>query len=377
MKWSGRTKQRGSTLVEVASAAFCVGILGAATIGGTTASRTRLQESIHNRMAVTLAQSELEKAKALAANGTLQRGTYTISGWLGMSEETAATTTVRITGPDEPRLMALDLSEINGNTTVEPEDFERSRQTFLRVLSNRDLTQFIDNAGAQNLDFTIEFAANLRDNSAQNDSVPEIIISEAGLNSGFKLQVVDENGNDIGNEFIVNPNSSGMFVSTSPRGYLRDSFGRELGICGIDLSRRFGVNEAKYLRVTTLNGGPSQGDGQPDFKFFGLDTTSLSGSPTNPQYIVSGPGTENGGRGSVILQGVRFRDGQATSALVYAKDVKNVTGNVNPNQLRFLIRPSVVWDVMVDVTYNARTLSGTRPRTITLDSAVTYGSPYF
>lgn len=361
-----RSRKAGISLVEVVTATVCVGILGVATIGGTTAASARLDESLLTKQGATAIQNELETLKTAGRMATLTPGLTTKDVNLGPN--TVGTMTIDVRGDVPPQLAAYPLEALDGNpNSVSAMDVSEARTMILRCFGNNDLTQrWTSRALTSSSTFDLYFAEPLNDQNGGADLVPEVLISSSVGNGRVTLQGIDESGQLLGNSIQLTTG----FTETTPRGFL--SNGRTstaVGeIFGLDLSRDFNVNRVAGVRVTV----PTQ---ETSFKIFGFDGQDIQATVA-PTYEVSGPGTVTKTAGALMLNGLKFGS-ESSSRFVYPARVENLNVNAANGDLRFLNRASSVYDVLIQLNFDARTIVGPKTRTITVESAVQYGSVYF
>lgn len=361
-----RSRKAGISLVEVVTATVCVGILGVATIGGTTAASARLDESLLTKQGATAIQNELETLKTAGRMATLTPGLTTKDVNLGPN--TVGTMTIDVRGDVPPQLAAYPLETLDGNPiSVSAMDLSEARTMILRCFGNNDLTQRWTSRKLDNDSrFDLYFAEPLNDQNGGADLVPEIILTGGIGNGRVELQAIDESGQLLGSSF----QAKNGFVDSTPQGYLSDGRNKTVNIeiLGIDLSRDFNVTRVAGVRVTV----PKQ---ETSFKIFGFDGQDIQATVA-PTYEVSGPGTVTKTAGALMLNGLKFGS-ESSSRFVYPARVENLTLDTAKGDLRFLNRASTVYDVLIKLNFDARTIVGAKTRTVTVESAVQYGSVYF
>ncbi len=348
------------------TATVCVGILGVATIGGTTAASARLDESLLTKQGATAIQNELETLKTAGRMATLTPGLTTKDVNLGPN--TVGTMTIDVRGDVPPQLAAYPLEALDGNpNSVSAMDVSEARIMILRCFGNNDLTQrWTSRKLDNNSGFDLYFAEPLNDQNGGDDLVPEIILTGGIGNGRVELQAIDESGQLLGSSFQAKKG----FVDSTPQGYLSDGRNKTVNIeiLGIDLSRDFNVTRVAGVRVTV----PKQ---ETSFKIFGFDGQDIQATVA-PTYEVSGPGTVTKTAGALMLNGLKFGS-ESSSRFVYPARVENLTLETAKGDLRFLNRASTVYDVLIKLNFDARTIVGPKTRTVTVESAVQYGSVYF
>ena len=348
------------------TATVCVGILGVATIGGTTAASARLDESLLTKQGATAIQNELETLKTAGRMATLTPGLTTKDVNLGPN--TVGTMTIDVRGDVPPQLAAYPLEALDGNlNSVSAMDLSEARIMILRCFGNNDLTQRWTSRKLDNDSrFDLYFAEPLNDQNGGADLVPEIILTGGIGNGQVELQAIDESGQLLGSSF----QARNGFVGSTPQGYLSDGRNKTVNVevLGIDLSRDFNVTRVAGVRVTV----PKQ---ETSFKIFGFDGQDTQATVA-PTYEVSGPGTVTKTAGALMLNGLKFGS-ESSSRFVYPARVENLTLETATGDLRFLNRASTVYDVLIKLNFDARTIVGPKTRTVTVESAVQYGSVYF
>jgi type II secretory pathway pseudopilin PulG len=363
-------KQKGVSLVEVVSASVCVGVLGAATVAGTTAAKARLNESVLTRQAVALAQNRIEEIRTMGRRAELAPGTK--SETVSLADGISARVDIVVEGQPLPNGKRFFLEGLDGDAaSVSSNDIQLAELMTLRTLGNNDLSQFISFDGsAATWSFEIEFGSNLRDNASGNDLAPELIIFERGASGAFTIEPIDNDGASLGKSVLVNPTRI-PFGRTTPDAGLPNGTGREtVYVVGLDLSQEFGVTEAQRFRITSTNGSE-----QPDFKIVGMDTTGWPSSSLSSQFSVSGPGTISSYLGPVMFNGIQAGS-FASSRIEPVTGVRNFSYSGGVNRCSFYSRPATVWDTRVTVTYEVSSMTGPRQRVVTLDSAISVGTLY-
>ncbi len=361
-----RSRKAGISLVEVVTATVCVGVLGVATVGGTTAASARLDESLLTKQGASAIQNELESLKAAGRMATLTPGLTTKDVSLGPNSTGSMTIDVR--GDVPPQLAAYPLESLDGVVgSISAMDISEARIMILRCFGNNDLTQrWTSRKLNAESSFDLYFAEPLTDQNGGADLVPEVLISAGVGNGKITLQALDDSGQLLGNSILL---SSG-FTETTPRGFL--SNGRNATVVaeifGLDLSRDFNVTRIAGVRVTV----PSQ---ETSFKIMGFDGQDIRATVA-PTYEVSGPGTVTKTAGALMLNGLKFGS-EASSRFVYPARVENLNLNASNGDMRFLNRASTVYDVLIKLDFEARTIVGPKTRTVAVESAVQYGSVYF
>jgi len=361
-----RSRKAGISLVEVVTATVCVGILGVATVGGTTAASARLDESLLTKQGASAIQNELETLKTAGRMATLTPGFTTKDVNLGPN--TVGTMTIDVRGDVPPQLVAYPLDALDGTLgSISAMDVSEARTMILRCFSNNDLTQRWTSRNLNSASsFDLYFAEPLQDQNGGTDLVPEVLISASAGMGKVTLQSIDDAGELQGNSILL---TSG-FTETTPRGFL--SNGRSataIGeIFGLDLSRDFNVSRATGIRVTV----PTQ---ETSFKIIGFDGQDIQATVA-PTYEVSGPGTVTKTAGALMLNGLKFGS-ESSSRFVYPARIENINLNASVGDVRFLNRASTVYDVLIELEFDARTIVGPKTRTLNIESAVQYGSVYF
>ncbi|MBX3095951.1 MAG: hypothetical protein KF812_03740 [Fimbriimonadaceae bacterium] len=362
-------KQKGISLVEVVSATVCVGVLGTATVAGTTAARARLGESVLTRQAVSAAQNKIETLRMMGRQATLAPGTMTESVLLNDTVQATVETVVQ--GKALPDGELFSLEGLDGDpASISTRDRELGELMALRVLGNNDLSQFVSMEGAPNFwTMEIEFGSTLKDNSNGADTAPELILLERGGNGGLQIEPIDQDGNSLAKAYVVSPTQVTFSTTTPSSGLPNNRSREEARVVGLDLSAIFGLTECKRFRISHASGP------QPNFKFIGFDTTGWPTNSLSPQFRVSGPGTNSSYIGPVMLNGIESGSFQS-SRIEVVTGVKNFSFSGNLNQCKFYSRPSTIWDVQVRVLYQATSMVGKRDREVTVDSAVSIGTLY-
>lgn len=361
-----RSRKAGISLVEVVTATVCVGILGVATVGGTTAASARLDESLLTKQGATVIQNELESLKTAGRMATLAPGLSTKDVSLGPN--TTATMTVDVRGDIPPQLAAYPLETLDGVAgSISAQDISEARTMVLRCFGNNDLTQRWTSRSLNGVStFDLYFAEPLLDSNAGSDLVPELLVSSSVGNGKITLQALDESGQLLGSSKVLEDGA----VGTTPQGYI--SNGRNstsiVEILGLDLSQNFNISRAAGVRVTIP-------ENETSVKIFGFDGQDIRATVA-PTFEVSGPGTVTKTAGALMLNGLKFGT-ESSSRFVYPARVENMNINASTGDMRFLNRASTVYDVLIELDFNARTIVGPKARTITVESAVQYGSVYF
>jgi hypothetical protein len=178
----------------------------------------------------------------------------------------------------------LEWGDADGDQSdVTPADIDAFREGIVRVLSNRNLNNYIDVAAPDlEFSFVIEFDMMVRDNDPDPDDLGELLLFERGIhdgNSWITLQAVDSSGVGLAPALLISPHETS---ATTPRTYIKDTT-QQMGGTAIDVSR-LGVTEFKYLRVSTTETGDPQfaygGDRNPDFKLMAVMTDQVQISLT-------------------------------------------------------------------------------------------------
>lgn len=361
-----RSRKAGISLVEVVTATVCVGVLGVATIGGTTAASARLDESLLTKQGASAIQNELESLKAAGRMATLTPGLTTKNVNLGPN--TVGTMTIDVRGDVPPQLVAYPLDALDGTLgSISGMDVSEARTMILRCFGNNDLTQrWTSRSLNADSTFDLYFAEPLIDQNGGSDLVPEVLISAATGLGKVTLQAIDEAGATQGNSIFL----SNGFTESTPRGFI--SNGRTstaIGeIYGLDLSRDFNVVRTAGVRVTIPRTETS-------VKIFGFDGQDIQATVA-PTYEVSGPGTVTKTAGALMLNGLKFGS-ESSSRFVYPARIENINLNASVGEVRFLNRASTVYDVLIELEFDARTIVGPKTRILNVESAVQYGSVYF
>ncbi len=361
-----RSRKAGISLVEVVTATVCVGVLGVATIGGTTAASARLDESLLTKQGASAIQNELETLKTAGRMATLTPGLTTKDVNLGPN--TVGTMTTDVRGDLPPQLAAYLLEGLDGDTaSISAMDISEAHTMILRSFGNNDLTQCLSSSKLNAAGgFDIYFSEPLNDTNSGADLVPELIISSMASACDITIQALDSEGQVIGVPYAV---STG-FANSTPMGYVSDGRSKtfEVGILGLDLSKTFEVQNVAGVRVQLNTKFTS-------FKIIGLNGADVK-STVSPTYEVSGPGTTANTAGALMLNGLKFGS-ESTSLFIYPARVENLNLNAPLGRVRFLNRPSTVYDVLIKLEFEARSIAGPKPREIHVESAVQYGSVYF
>jgi len=348
------------------TATVCVGILGVATIGGTTAASARLDESLLTKQGASVIQNELESLKTAGRMATLTPRLATREVTLGPNSVGTLTTDVR--GDIPPQLAAYLIEGLDGEPgSISAQDTTEAHTMILRSFGNNDLTQCLSSTKLNSAGgFDIYFSEPLNDTNSGADLVPELIFSSMASACDVTVQALDSEGELIGVPFAV---ATG-FTSSTPTGYVSDGRSKtfEVGILGLDLSETFEVQNVAGVRILLKTKFTS-------FKVIGLNGADVN-STVAPTYEVSGPGTTANTAGALMLNGLKFGS-ESNSHFIYPSRVENLSLDAPLGRLRFLNRPSTVYDVLIKLEFEARSIVGPKPREINVESAVQYGSVYF
>lgn len=151
----------------------------------------------------------------------------------------------------------------------------------VNAFGDKNLNTYLDFnfPGDSKWSFILDLGAPLKDNVIGNDIQGEIFVTERGWgpggapgNSMFRLDAVDQLGNNLGSSYIFDSTNN---VQLSPAKMSGSSAGEQpLGAQTIDISSAFGLSEVRYLKVSRLeNSNLLAGrDAWPDFQMFGVQT---------------------------------------------------------------------------------------------------------